>query len=316
MPGMRLFNSILNILRFNRRSWKAIVLCFFAATIFWFFNALNKTYTTNVNFPVVFEFDRENFVPVKSLPSYVRINVTGNGWDLFKRGSGVKSAPLEIPLERPSAVKKIAGSTIPFFFNNQIDGMEINFVLTDTLFIDLEPKDGRWIKLAMDSLQFNLRKGFGVASEVSIRPDSIFIEGPQPIVNRFKSPFRLRLRQRNIDENFREEVEMDFPASDIIRRSPTSVFVSFDVQPMMIVEDSVWLDFINIPATVSKVERIRIPLIVAVPEKMMEDLSLDSAKAIIDLRNFKRGSEIVMPRLEGLSPYIRIIKLDSVNITL
>lgn len=313
---MRLYNSILNILRFNRRSWKAIILCFFAATIFWFFNALNKTYTTNVNFPVTFEFDRENFVPVKKLPSFVRINVTGNGWDLFKRSSGVKSSPLEIPLERPSAVKKIAGSTIPFFFNNQVDGMEINFVLTDTLFVDLEPKDGRWIKLTMDSLQFNLRKGFGVVSEVVIKPDSIFIEGPQPIVNRFKSPFKLRLRQRNIDDNFREEVEMDFPASDIIKRNPTSVLVSFDVQPMMTVNDSVWIDFINIPSTISKVERIKIPVIVAVPEKMVNDLSLDSAKAIIDLKNFHRGSERVLPRLEGLPPFTRVIKMDSVNITL
>jgi hypothetical protein len=313
---MRLYNSILNILRFNRRSWKAIILCFFAATIFWFFNALNKTYTTNVNFPVTFEFDRENFVPVKALPLYVRLNVTGNGWDLFKRSSGVKSAPLEIPLERPAAVKKIAGSTIPFFFNNQVDGMEINFVLTDTLHVDLEPKDGRWIKLAMDSLQFNLRKGFGVASEVSIQPDSIFIEGPQPIVNRFKSPFKLRLRKRNIDENFREEVEMDFPASDIIKRNPTSVTVAFDVQPMMTLEDSVWIDFINIPPTISMVERIKIPVIVAVPEKMIRNVSLDSARAIIDLKNFKRGSERVMPRLEGLPPYTRVIKMDSVNISL
>ena len=313
---MRLFNSILNILRFNRRSWKAIILCFFAATIFWFFNALNKTYTTNVNFPVTFEFDRENFVPVKSLPSYVRINVTGNGWDLFKRSSGVKSAPLEIPLERPSAVKKIAGSTIPFFFNNQVDGMEINFVLTDTLYVDLEPKDGRWIKLTMDSLQFNLRKGFGVASEVLIRPDSVFIEGPQPIVNRFKSPFRLRLKKRNIDENFHEEVEMEFPASDIIKRNPSTVTVSFDVQPMMTVSDSVWIDFTNIPSTISKVERIKIPIIVAVPEKMVDNISLDSTRAMIDLKNFKRGSERVMPRLEGLPPYTRVIKIDSVNISL
>ena len=194
--------------------------------------------------------------------------------------------------------------------------MEINFVLTDTLFVDLEPKDGRWIKLTMDSLQFNLRKGFGVASDVKIKPDSIFIEGPQPIVNRFKSPFKLRLRQRNIDENFREEVEMDFPASDIIKRNPTSVQVSFDVQPMMTVNDSVWIDFTNIPSTISRVERIKIPVIVAVPEKMVNDLSLDSARAIIDLKNFQRGSERVLPRLEGLPPFTRIIKMDSVNITL
>jgi hypothetical protein len=313
---VRLYNSILNVLRFNRRGWKAIVLCFFAATIFWFFNALNKTYTTNVNFPLTFDFDQENYVPVKSLPNFVRINVTGNGWDLFKRSSGIKAAPLEIPLERPSSVKKIAGSTIPYFFNNQVDGMEINFVLTDTLYVDLEPKAGRYIHLTMDSLQFNLRKGFGVASNVQISPDSIFIEGPQPIIHRFKDPFRLRLRQRNIDENFNEDVEIDFPASDIIKRNPPTVSVRFKVEPMMTVEDSVWIDFENIPPTVANVERIKIPVVLAVPESHVENFSLDSARAVIDLTGFQRGSTNVLPKLKGLPAFTRVIKIDSLNVRL
>src|SRR5688572_3026280 len=115
---MRVFNSFLNVLRFNRKNWRAVVLCIFAATVFWFFNALNKTYTTNINFPVRFDFDQSNYVPVSSLPNDVRINVTGNGWDLFKRSTGVKAVPLEIPLGRPAEVKKIVGSTLPVIFSN------------------------------------------------------------------------------------------------------------------------------------------------------------------------------------------------------
>ena len=76
---MRILDSIFNILRFNRRNWKAVVLCMFTATIFWFFNALNKTYTTNINFPLDFEFDRQNFIPVKGLPQFVRLNVLETG---------------------------------------------------------------------------------------------------------------------------------------------------------------------------------------------------------------------------------------------
>ena len=75
------------------------MLCVFTATIFWFFNALNKTYTTNINFPLAFDYDSENFIPVEGLPQTVRLNVTGNGWELFKRSTGVKQDPLEIPLE-------------------------------------------------------------------------------------------------------------------------------------------------------------------------------------------------------------------------
>jgi hypothetical protein len=313
---MRFFNSILNILRFNRRNWKAVMLCIFAATVFWFLNALNKTYTTNINFPLSFDYDKTNFVPVKSLPHQVRINVTGDGWDLFKRSTGVKVVPLEIPLERPAEVKKIVGSTLPMFFSNQVDGLEINFVLTDTLYLDLEPRAGRWIKLSMDSLHLNLKKGYGLASEVSIMPDSVFIEGPQRLINQFREPVILKLRQRNIDENFMEDVEIDIPSSDVIKRDPPTVAVMFNVEKMIEVVDSVLIEIENVPPTVSVVESRRIPVTLLVPENQMSQLSIDSVRAVLDLRNFRRGDAKILPHVEGLPPFSKVIKIDTVRIRL
>src|SRR5687767_9682749 len=104
---MSVIKSIFNLLRFNRKNWKAVVLCVLAATVFWFFNSLNKRYTTNITFPVTFDYDDENYIAVKPLPSSVRINVTGVGWDLFRRSLGIKIPPLVIPIDRPAEVKKI-----------------------------------------------------------------------------------------------------------------------------------------------------------------------------------------------------------------
>ncbi|HEY0740685.1 MAG TPA: hypothetical protein VGD40_04450 [Chryseosolibacter sp.] len=313
---MRLFNSILKIVRFNRRNWRAVVLCFFAATVFWFFNALNKSYTTNINFPLSFDYDRENFVPVRNLPAQVRLNVTGNGWDLFKRSTGVKVVPLEIPLERPADVKKIVGNTLQPFFSSQVDGMELNFVLTDTLYVDLEPKAGRWIHLTMDSIQFHLKKGFGLVSDVVIEPDSIFVEGPKPIINRIKEPFKLRLRQRNLDESFSEDVEIDLPQSDVIKRDPPTVKIQFEVDRMINLMDSVRLAAENIPPTISYIEEAWIPVTLEVPEGTnMQDV-LKEARAVMDLKDFKRGQARILPKVKGLPPFVRVVKIDSVNIKL
>jgi hypothetical protein len=313
---MRLFNSILNIFRFNRRNWRAVVLCIFAATIFWFFNALNKSYTTNINFPLSFEYDRDNFVPVRNLPAQVRLNVTGNGWDLFKRSTGVKIVPLEIPLERPSDVKKIVGTSLQPFFSSQVDGMELNFVLTDTLYVDLEPKATKWIRLTMDSIQFNLKKGYGLISEVSIKPDSIRVEGPRPVINRIKEPFKLRLRQRNIDENFSEDVEIDLPQSEVIKRNPPTVKVKFDVDRMINLIDSVKLAAENVPPTISYIEDTWVPVTFEVPEGTNMEEMLKGVNAVMDLRNFKRGAATILPKVKGLPPFTRVVKIDSVNIKL
>src|SRR5436190_17094022 len=104
---MSVINSIFNLLRFNRKNWKAVVLCGFAATVFWFFNALNKNYTTNINFPIAFEFNQDNYVAVRPLPQVVRVNVTGMGWSLFRKSVGLNVPPLVVPLERPAETKKI-----------------------------------------------------------------------------------------------------------------------------------------------------------------------------------------------------------------
>jgi hypothetical protein len=313
---MRPFNFILNILRFNRRNWRAVVLCVFAATIFWFFNALNKNYTTNINFPLRFDYDQENFIPVKNLPEFVRINVTGNGWDLFKRSTGVKLVAVEIPLERPAETKKIVGSTLPVYFSTQVDGLEVNFVLTDTLYLDLEPRRGRWIKLSLDSIDANIKSGFGLASPIAVLPDSIFIEGPGRIISKLKNPFPLHLRKRNIDEDFMEDVEIEMPTSDLIRRDPPTVAVMFDVERMIVISDSVKITLQNIPSTVSMVQLTDVPVTISIPENRMKEFKIDSVEAVLDLKTFRRGSAKILPELKGIPPFSRILKLDSVNIKL
>ncbi len=287
-----------------------------AATIFWFLNALNKTYTTNLNFPLAFDFDRANYIPVKAMPTEVRVNVTGNGWDLFKRSTGVKVGALEIPLERPGEVKKIVGSTLPRILSNEVDGLEINYVLTDTLYLDIEPKAGKWISLSLDSVQLNIEEGYGLASEISIMPDSVFIEGPNRLIQEFTEPVLLRLRQQNIDEPFMEDVEIEIPAMDIIRRDPGTVAIMFDVERMVPIEDSVRVVVEHAPPTVSVVEEKSIPVTIAVPENMVPKFSTDSVRAVLNLSNFTRGEAMVYPRIEGLPKFTRVVKVDSVRIKL
>jgi hypothetical protein len=312
---MKLINSIFNVLRFNQRNWKAVVLCIFAATVFWFFNALNKTYTTNLRFPLSFDYDHDNFVPVKALPRDIRINVTGNGWVLFRRSTGVKIPPLEIPVERPLDTRKIVGSTLPAFFVNQIEGLEINYVLTDTLYVNLEPKAGRWIHLKLDTTKLRLKEEFGLASGISIMPDSIFIEGPKPVITNLNDTVSITIPFTDIDERFSEDVEVSLPSLDVIRRDPPTVHIMFNVQKMVTIKDSITLVIQNLPDNVLPIiGRKRIPVEIAIPQNMTDEFILDSMRAILDLAEVKRGSRMVMPEVSGLPPFSKVISIDSVRI--
>lgn len=304
-------------MRFNKKNWKAVVLCFFAATIFWFFNAFNKNYTTNLSFPLAFDYNQDAYMAVRPLPEYVRINVTGIGWDLFRRSFGVKVAPLVIPLERPAEIRKIVASTLPALFANQLEQLEINFVLTDTLHLAVEPKGKRWVKLALDPPSILFRKGHIMTSEPIIYPDSIYIEGPQKLIRNIFQPVHVKLDQRNIDDDFLEDVEVRFLNNELIRRDPPTVQVSFKVDALVIQTDSVILQLVNLPKGAKPSTGIqKLSCSFAIPKRMMNSYHRDSVRAVVDLKDFSKGVERVLPVLEGLPPYTKVLKVDSIFVKL
>lgn len=306
--------SIFNFLRFNDRNWKAVVLSIFAATVFWFFNALNKEYTTNLNFPIVFDYNNKNYVNVEPLPEEISLNVTGVGWNLFRRSLGINLPSLLIPLERPSEVKKIVGSTLPGFIADQLAEMKINFVLTDTLFVHIEPKAGRWVTLQVDSVSKNLDPQYGIQSEVKIVPDSIFIEGPIGMVTAIIEPYNMVLAEEGINKNFKGDVEVVF-ASPAIKRDPPTVQITFLVDKLVDVVDTIALELINVPTTNRAVYSIeKIACTFRMGEKSVDRFRPDSIKAIIDLKGFQRGKMKVAPKVVGLPNFVKAVHIDSVSI--
>jgi len=310
-----LLNSIFDFLRFNKKNWKAVVLCLFAATIFWFFNALNKNYSANINFPVSFDYDRENYVPVKSLPAAIRMNVSGLGWDLFRKSSGLKVPPLVIPLERPAEIRKIVGSTLPALFSTQLEGLQINFVITDTVCIDIDEKVRKKFSLTVDSVWRYLHPDFGVINDITLVPDTVWIEGPRKIVNTLPDVINLALPQNNIDSDFIGEIEIIFPNDDLLKRDTPVVEVAFDVEKLMEINDRVQLKVINVPPNLrAAIDVQEVNCTFRIPVSLVKTLSIDSLTAIVDLKAFKTGSNKVVPQVNGLPKNAHLIKVDTVQV--
>ena len=313
---MSLINSIFSFLRFNQKNWKAVVLCMIAATVFWFLNSLNKEYTTNINFPLSFEYDHRYYIPVDKLPEEIQMNVTGIGWDLFRRSAGFKIPPLVIPLERPSDVKKIVGASLPGLFSSQLGALQINFVVADTIAIHFEPKATRWLTVRADSIVNHLRTSYGVVSDVNIKPDSVFIDGPISVVTQLREPFQLDINQDNIDSDFNEEIEVRLPQGNLIKRNPPVVQVAFEVEKFVDLSDSVLLQFLNTPPNAQlQLENNRVPATINVRESMAENFPWDSIKAVVDLTGFKKGKVKVLPDIEGLPSSVKLVKIDTLHIT-
>ena len=134
------FGDILPYFRSRKPySLRVILLCTAAATTFWFLNALNKEHTTTLNYPLEFLYDSDTYMAIDDLPPSVMINVNSNGWNLLKNSLGIKISPLQIALTNPQDQKKIAASSLPSLISEQLNDFELNYILTDTLRLNLDP---------------------------------------------------------------------------------------------------------------------------------------------------------------------------------
>ena len=310
---MGFITSIFDFLRFNKKNWKAVVLCLFAATVFWFFNALNKNYSANINFPLDFDYDQEHYVPVKSLPTSVRMNVSGLGWDLFRKSSGLKVPPLIIPLEKPTEVNKIVGSTLPALFSTQLEGLQINFVLADTLSIEIDEKARRKFNVKVDSVWQYLHRDFGIINEIKLVPDTVWVEGPKKILNELPETITLALPHDNIDNDFIGEVEIVFSNDHLFKRNPPVVEISFDVEKLMEINDRVRLKIINsLPRLRAAFNVQEVNCTFRLPVSMVDKILADSLEAVIDLKGVLSGNHKIVPEIIGLPKQARLIKVDTV----
>jgi hypothetical protein len=229
----------------HKGNWKIILFSLIGASIFWFFNALNKDYTANIDQPLEFVFDEEGLVIV-DLPEKVELNVSGGGWNLLRKSSLVNLKPVQIYLESPTTTKVMIGSTLRPLLSDQLDELEVNYVISDSLFINVEPNREKKVKLWIDSLGIDLRRNYRLNSPIRIAIDSILISGPESLVTSFSDTLSLIIDESRIDEDFSGTVEVTglprFVKSDI-----EEVDVSFGVSEWIPVTRKVRIDPLGFP---------------------------------------------------------------------
>ncbi len=308
---MNIVRVIFNLLRFDRANWKAVVLCILAAMVFWVFNAFNKEYSTNLRFPILFEFDGERYVPAEHFPKSVTLNVTGIGWDLFRRRIGVKIPSVIIPLERPAEIKKIVASTLVPVVATQIGSLKINFVVTDTLYLQIDKRDSHRYKLGADVSAVTFREGYGRISPVVVLPDSVKLEGPESRLHALIDSILLTVENKNVSENFREEVEISFTGSEFVKRDPPVAQVMFEVGQVQAVNKKlkVVLDF---PIGIVKDS---VDASFQVPLNRVEDFKTQSREIVLSISTkylIKRRS--LLPKLSNVPSYAVLLRIDSVHL--
>ena len=231
----------------RKANWKVILFCFATAGTFWFFNALNKVYTTRVYYPVKLVFDRDSLVAMKDPPEEIPINVTGGGWQLLKSTISANTDPVLIQPDNPVGTQFFTSSNLLPIFSNQLIDLNVNYIATDTIFFKIEPYTERILSIKLDSTSVQLRENFQITSEILVEPDSAYFRGPISLVNQLPDIFLVALSESNISRDYDEELSLDLFSPSLIKKNPEVIHVKFDVEEFIEQSATFKIELVNFP---------------------------------------------------------------------
>ena len=81
--------------------YRGVLACFVIASTLWMLQALSKTYTAPLDYPISWHYNARRYHPARLLPPTVPIEVRGNGWRLLSRALGFHLPPAHVYLRLP-----------------------------------------------------------------------------------------------------------------------------------------------------------------------------------------------------------------------
>lgn len=194
--------------------YRAITACLLAAGLFWQMNALNKTYTTRLDFPLNWHYDSARYVSLRPLPAKVAVTVTGQGWRLLRANMGWGTHPADLrPVPNPGT-RYLPDEAWRRGLQNALEGVQVNEWSGDTLRLTFDRYASRRLPLALPPDSARRYKATFIPAVVMFR-------GPSSLLQTLPNPYPVLVPMPNKNGN----VEATLVAPARMRVSTTNLHV-------------------------------------------------------------------------------------------
>ena len=289
-----------------------VTLCIIGATTFWFFNALNKQYATRISYPIEFLYDEQDVIVVDELPQKVSIVVSGGGWNLLRKTILFKVNPIQILLENPASQKYITKASLSAIIADQLNEVRLNYVVTDTLFIGIERRVSKKLKVDVDSTSISLADGHRIVTPIQVEPDSILFTGPTSFIEGLADSMLVFIPASQITNDFQEVIPLTEHESRIVDVQPEGVQVSFGVREFVRQSRTVPIRLANFPVTgtVSLRDSIVAKITYSVSKSDLDKLPPGSFSVVADFSELNRSDSTIDLKLVKTPAIVDRIRLE------
>ncbi|MEQ9007517.1 MAG: hypothetical protein RLP12_06515, partial [Ekhidna sp.] len=167
--------------------------------------------------------------------------------------------------------------------SDQLDEFRINFLFTDTLFIDIDRKVSKKLNLKIDSANISMDEDYRIISSILLSPDTARIFGPTSFIDTLDETYTIKLDAESIDKTFDRFVKLGLPEIFDIYSVPPTVNVKFDVGRFDKLELSAAIEMQNFPKDSSVyVTNPNVTISFVVQQDLREEYFASDFKIVVD----------------------------------
>ena len=303
--------------REGKSVWRVFTLCFITAAVFWVFNSLNKTYTTEIDYPISISYDKENYIPVSDLPKKARLEVNGFGWDLLKWSFQFGLEPMII---QPDDYNFGSISMLQFKseIGESLGQVKLNKILSDSLDVNFDSKISKKLALRIDTSSFSIKDGFILRDSMKVKPDSITLTGPKSILDNFKNKILVKVsdNKRVLDSDLNDEVDLEFKSNPLVNLDRQEVEIFIGIEKIQKETFVLEIEKLNFPDDSVSIVPQQMSLEVQYQKSKIQSISKDSLRASADFQAMNLKDSLIPLKITGLPEgiYQLLLFQDSVQL--
>jgi hypothetical protein len=214
----------------NKGDLKIIAFCVFIAVVFWVFNALNRNFNTQINYPIKISYDKNKIMSIDKVnPSFLRLNVSSFGWALVRKGFLSSISPLEMEVVSIPDNNCITASSFKPILTDRLKGVKINSVEEDTIKLNLRYIAEKRVHVIVDSAHISVASGFRISSKIKIEPEVVIFRGVKESMSDIPDTLNIKIAAKNIESYHEEDIKIHHLNDKFLKVDKKKITVSFSV---------------------------------------------------------------------------------------
>ena len=212
---------------------KILLYCFVVGFFIWLFNELNNKSDATILYPINFKYeDSDELFVVDAPPKFIDISINGTGWNLLRNLLKLNIKSAEYNINKPTQTKFILSSSLFPNISQSLEGVNLNYVVTDSILFNIELKSNRNLKILVDTSDISFRDGFERVGDILTSHNEITVEGPQSIIKSLDDKYIIKIEDQNIDSDYDEEIRIE-DLNKFLTPNPDKINLSFKVAEFM-----------------------------------------------------------------------------------